>query len=99
MTTLYLCACAVIAYAGFCRLVRTDLMTRLAVRSSFWALTVSAAAGITAVLMWGHAPGWPETGMAGAIAAVQVVTSRLWRGGVPQHYIRQPRRRGCRMRR
>ena len=46
-TLLFLAASLVLAYTGFCRLVRTDLRTVLCIRVVFWVLTavslVSAA--------------------------------------------------------
>jgi hypothetical protein len=84
----FLLACAVLAYTGFCRLVHTDLSTALAVRLVFWALTVAAFLAAAAVLFWAYRPGWPAAGLAVAMASVQVVTSRIWRSGVPQPYRR-----------
>jgi hypothetical protein len=88
MTALYLCACSIVAYAGFCRLVRVDLRVRAAVRLSFWLLTCSGVLGVAGVLVWGCLPNWPAVSMAVAVAAVQLVASDLWRGGVPSQYIR-----------
>lgn len=99
MTTLYLCACSIVAYAGFCRLVRFDLRSRLAARLAFWLLTVSASSGLVAVGFWGYRPEWPAVAMACAMACVQIVASDLWRWGVPPEYIRPSKRNAYRMRR
>lgn len=84
----YLAACAAVAYSGFCRLVRTDISTLLAIRVAMWLLTVAALAAGGAVLVWGHSPRWPDAALAAAIALVQAVTSMLWRDGVPAPYQR-----------
>ena len=79
-------ACGVLAYTGFCRLALTDHTTALCIRLVIWALTVTATSSIAAVLVWGYVPGWPGASLAGCIAAVQVATSLLWRHGVPEPY-------------
>jgi len=85
---IYLLACALLVYSGFCRLVRTNATTALCIRIVMWLLTVAALVAAAAVLVWGHAPGWPDTALAAAMAAVQVATSMLWRDGVPEPYRR-----------
>lgn len=88
-TIVYLVACAAVAWSGYCRLVRTDVGTILAIRAVMWLLTVAALAAGTAVLVWGHVPRWPDAALAAAIAAVQVVTAVLWRDGVPESFRRR----------
>lgn len=83
---LFLAACGVLAYGGFCRLVRADLTTLFCIRVVMWALTVAAAVCIAAVMVWGYSPGWPSAVLATSFAAVQVATSVLWREGVPRDY-------------
>ena len=85
---IYLAACGALVYSGFCRLVRTDVGTSLTIRLVMWALTVAALAAGGAVLVWGHAPSWPDAALAAAMAAVQVATAALWRDGVPAPYRR-----------
>ena len=85
-TIVYLLACGVITYGGFCRLVHTDLTTELCIRAVFWMLTSAAAANFAAVLVWSYTPGWPAALLASAIAAVQTATALLWRRGVPPPY-------------
>lgn len=85
-STVFLSACAVLAYTGFCRLTRTDVSTQLVIRLSFWALTVGALCAATAVLVWAYQPGWPSALLAACMAVVQVATSRMWRAGVPPAY-------------
>lgn len=87
----FLAACCVLAYGGFCRLVRADLATLFCIRAVMWALTVSACVCIAAVMVWGYSPGWPSAVLASAFAGVQVATSVLWRDGVPADY-REPQR-------
>ena len=83
---LFMIACGVLAYTGFCRLAHTDQTTVLCIRAVIWALTVSAASGIAAVLVWGYAPGWPGASLTCSMAALQVIASRLWHEGVPASY-------------
>lgn len=85
-TTVYLIACGVLTYGGFCRLVRTDLSTVLCIRCVFWLLTVAAAASSGAVVLFGYAPGWPAALLAATMAAVQTATALLWQDGVPVGY-------------
>lgn len=87
-TTLYVIACGVLVYGGFCRLVHTDQTTVLCIRVVFWGLTVAAVSSSAAVLLWGYEPGWPAATLAGAMACVQIVTALLWRDGVPASYRR-----------
>lgn len=82
----FIAGCGVIFYTGFCRMVHTDHTTVLCIRVVFWALTVSAASGIAAVLVWSYAPGWPSAALVVCMAALQVATSVLWREGVPRQY-------------
>lgn len=89
-TLVFLGACCVLAYTGFCRLVRTDARTVLCIRGVFWLLTAVALVAVAEVLVWGYQPGWPSALLAGAFAGVQVATSILWREGVPDHYQTAP---------
>ena len=86
MTPIYLVFTAIIAYAGFCRLVQMDASTPLPTRVAFWLLTVSAAAGAAAALIGEYTPQWPDAFMAGAVALTLVVSSGLWHNGVPRDY-------------
>jgi hypothetical protein len=87
---LFLGACCVLAYGGFCRLVRADTTTLFCIRVVIWAMTVAAFVCIAAVLVWGYSPGWPSAVLSASFSAVQVATSVLWRNGVPDDY-RDPR--------
>ena len=87
-TFIYVAACGVLGYTGFCRLVHIDQGTRPTVRVAMVSLTVAAVAGLFAVGFWNYRPQWPGAAMACAMAVVQVVTSRAWRGGVPAAYRR-----------
>jgi len=86
LTTLFTVACAALFFGGFCRLVRMDASTMLDARMAFWAATAAAAAGIFAVAVWGFTPQWPSVAIATSSAAVQAVSSRLWRDGVPAQH-------------
>jgi glucose-6-phosphate-specific signal transduction histidine kinase len=86
----FVISCLLLFWAGFCRLTRTDKRTVLAVRLAFYALTVVAAVCVAAVLVWGYMPGWPSALLASAMAAVLMATSRIWREGVPRHYLTEP---------
>lgn len=89
-TMVFLAACLVLAYTGFCRLVRTDARTVLCIRVVFWVLTSVALVAAAEVVVWGYQPGLPAALLACAFAAVQVATSILWREGVPADYQTAP---------
>ena len=86
MITLWIVSCGVLVYTGFCRLVRTSSRTRLPIRLAIYLLTVAALCCAGATLVWGYQPGWPAALLAAGMAGVQVVTSVLWRDGVPAPY-------------
>lgn len=87
MTSLvFILACLVLAYTGFCRLVRISSSTRFSVRMSLYLLTVAASTAFVAVVAWGFDPDWPSAMLACAMAFVQMATSRQWRDGVPMSY-------------
>ena len=83
---LFITACGVLSYTGFCRLAHTDQTTLICIRVVIWALTVSAVSCIAAVLVWGYAPGWPSAVLSACMATLQVISSRLWHEGVPAPY-------------
>lgn len=87
-TLLFVLANVVLAYTGFCRLVRISLSTRISIRVSIYLLTVAAAVALGAVLAWGYRPDWPSAALAAAMALVQVATASIWRQGVPHQYQR-----------
>jgi hypothetical protein len=86
MTWVFLTACLLVSYAGFCRLVRTDKSTLLEVRIAFYGLTVAAILAAASVLVWGYVPGWPSALLASSMAAVLAASSRIWHKGVPDEY-------------
>lgn len=86
ITLIYLGACGVLVYTGFCRLVRTDARTVFCIRAVFWLLPAAALLSIGAVLVYGHVPHWTDALLATGMAAVQVATSVLWIDGVPAAY-------------
>ena len=91
MSTVVFClACLVLMYTGFCRMVRTDTTTLLAIRAAFWGLTVAAIVAVGGVLFWGQRPDWPEAMLAVAASLVEIATSRGWATGVPRAFKQQP---------
>lgn len=80
----FLAACAVLLYTGFCRLVHTSAATALCARLAIYLLTLSAAGCAAAVLVWAYQPGWPAALLAAAMSSVQLASAGLWRDGVPQ---------------
>lgn len=86
ISLVFLAACGVLVYTGFCRLVRTDAGTLFCVRAVFWLLPAAALLSIGAVLAYGHTPGWTDALLVISMAAVQVASSLLWRDGVPADY-------------
>ena len=86
---LFVVACSVLAYTGFCRLVHSDLTTRIAVRASIWLLTVVAGGAAAFVIGGLYRPDVVATSLVGAMGIVQVVTSRVWAKGVPASFQRQ----------
>ncbi|RVU45336.1 hypothetical protein [Rubrivivax rivuli] len=87
MTVLYVVACATLIYTSFCRAVLMSRdTTRLAVRLAFVSLGSSAAFGLLALALWGYSPSLPSVTILVSFAAVQIVTSRLWREGVPARF-------------
>ena len=78
--------CLALAWSGYCRLVLTRTDTRLDVRVSVYALTVSALAAVYATEFTSYEPSWVGVFMVGAMVAVQASTARMWRGGVPYYF-------------
>lgn len=76
----------------FCRVVRTDTQTHLAVRAAFCLLAAVAAAsaiapfGVLSPLLPSDTPGVMQLILLAAMVTVQGLTARFWRDGVPSHF-------------
>ena len=87
MTALYVLACAALVYTSFCRAVLMSKdTTRIEVRLVFVALGAAAGFGLLSLAAWSYEPNVPTVVLVAAFAAVQLVTSRLWREGVPARF-------------
>jgi len=76
----------------FCRVVRTDTQTHLAVRGAFCLLAGVAAAcaiapfGVLEPLLPAAEPGLMQLVLLGAMVTVQTLTAKFWKDGVPAHF-------------
>lgn len=94
MTVAYInaMACAALFYTCFCRIVRTDTQTEVAVRLAFCVLASAAAAcglapfGVLAPCLPAQVPTIAQIFITLAIVLVQALTARFWRDGVPVHF-------------
>jgi hypothetical protein len=83
----YQAACGAVFYSCFCRFVRMDSRTRLAIRASFWLLSLASIVCMVApALGWGH-PTWLMVVLLAGIAATQAATSHYWRDGTPRRFL------------
>ena len=78
--------CVALVWTCFCRIVRTDDNTHADVRLAFCALATVAGVCLMAPVWWGMQPQVPQLALEGAALAVQVLTARYWKYGVPTHY-------------
>ena len=78
--------CAILFYTVFCRAVKACRKVRQDVRFSFFVLGTVACLGMAAPLAWGLAPDVFGLALLAAVNLVQLVTSRHWRGGVPDYF-------------
>lgn len=84
--------CAGLFYTCFCRMVRTDTQTEVAVRVAFCLLAAAAAAcgvapfGVLAPCLPAQAPTAAQICITLAMVLVQALTARFWRDGVPAHF-------------
>lgn len=84
--------CAGLFYTCFCRMVRTDTQTEVAVRAAFCVLAAAAAAcglapfGVLAPCLPAQAPTAAQIFITLAMVLVQALTARFWRDGVPVHF-------------
>lgn len=76
----------------FCRVVRTDTQTHLAVRAAFCLLAAVAGAcaiapfGVLEPLLPAAEPGVMQLVLLGAMVTVQTLTAKFWKDGVPAHF-------------
>jgi hypothetical protein len=93
---LQMAAAAVLFYSCFCRLVRTDTNTIPEVTHAIWFLALAAGLVFGAPILpllvpqiqWAPwtTPRWVWLGLLIATTAIQLVTSRYWRHGVPRDF-------------
>lgn len=76
----------------FCRVVRTDTQTHLAVRAAFCLLAAVAGAcaiapfGVLEPLLPADEPGVMQLVLLAAMVTVQTLTAKFWKDGVPSHF-------------
>ena len=85
-------ACAALFWTCFCRMVRTDTQTEIAVRLAFCVLATAALAcglapfGVLAPYLPAQQPTAAQIFITLAMVLVQALTARFWRDGVPAHF-------------
>ena len=76
----------------FCRVVRTDTQTHMAVRVAFCLLAAVAAAcaiapfGVFAPALPADEPSVMQLVLLAAMVIVQTLTAKFWKDGVPAHF-------------
>ena len=98
---LHVFLCAAIIWSCFCRQQASTLQTtRRDIRTAF-ALLGSATlwfclAPFAPDLLWPSAetyrPDWPGLALLGSVAALQIITAKQWRTGVPRNFRAKPNR-------
>lgn len=84
LTILHTLLCVALFYTCFCRLVHTTrASTYPAVRWAFAVCGGMALFGTVWPLAFDYAPRGIDVGLLAGFTLVQVITSRLWRHGVP----------------
>ena len=91
LLTLHLVMCIYLTGSVVHRAVAMSHYTRADVRAVFWALGVVATAGAVIPLLWPWRPDPYALCLTGTICAIQFVTARHWRAGVPDCF----QRPGC----
>jgi drug/metabolite transporter (DMT)-like permease len=94
---LHAALCAAIFWSCFCRQAKSSASTtREDIRTVFWLLAVSSLSlGIApwAPRLWpeleAYTVTWPSLALLGAVAAVQAVTAKHWRRGVPPAFSKE----------
>lgn len=95
---LHVALCAAIVWSCFCRQTKSSARTtREDIRTVFWLLAVSGLA--LGVAPWAprllpeleaYTVTWPSLALLAAVAAVQMVTAKHWRHGVPPAFTKEP---------
>lgn len=80
--------CAVLLYSCFYRATRTNPETLLAIRLSFYLLSVSALVATFAPLIMGWEPDAVSLLLLASITLVQTVTARFWQQSPPRAFQR-----------
>lgn len=78
--------CLALFFTVFCRSVKSDQTTRLAIRLSFLLLGAVSLLGVVAPLIWGWEPTVFSSLLMVAFTVVQTVTGSLWSQGVPDQF-------------
>lgn len=87
LDALYLLLCGALVYSCFCRATRMSKRnTRRLVRWAFQLLTVAATVALAAPMLWSYRADWVIVLLLAAFVAVQWVTARYWRHGVPHSF-------------
>ena len=86
MLVLHCLLCLLLLWSGYCRAIRMSARTRRDVRLAFWALSLAAAAALSAPLR-GWIPDWPTIALLLGIVAVQYTTALHWQAGVPESFL------------
>lgn len=76
-------------WGNVCRLMATNVNTRIEARLAFAALGAAAVWSGVSALLW-HPQSPADLGLLAAMCAVQLVSSRLWATGVPRVYDTAP---------
>lgn len=74
-------------YSCFCRLTKTDKHTPLRVRMSFYLMANVTLVLAGAPFFWGLIPNAWINCLLGACLLTKIVSSELWRYGVPKSYL------------
>jgi hypothetical protein len=76
-----------IAYACFCRLTKTDKTTPITLRTALFLTANVSLLFFAAPFFWGMQPSWWTDALLGTVLLSKIVSSELWRDGVPQGYL------------
>lgn len=76
----------ILLYTCFCRAVKMDVSTALAIRLAFWGLGMAATVSIFAPIVWGWTPDSVSLALLISITTLQTVTSTYWRNEIPPQF-------------
>lgn len=83
--------CLALFWSCFCRLVKANEHTYASLRLALIALGVASLVLGFAPWLWGLQPTLPVVLVLAGMTAVQGITSRLWRDGVPDSFQKEKR--------